>query len=276
MTETLQRTIGHVMPIDESKYKQLKLDYPSDKVLRITFDRPDTYNSLDEVGHRELAYIWRDIDDDPSINSVILTGAGKAFSSGGDFSMIEKVIDDFDYRANTWKEARDLVYNVINCSKPIISAINGPAVGAGLVAGLLADISIAGKKAKIVDGHTRLGVAAGDSAVINWPLLCGMAKAKYLLLTCEAINGEDAEKIGLVSLCVDDEELQEKALEIANKLATGAQSAIRWTKYALNNWYRMAGPTFDTSTALEMLGFTGPEAREGLAAHLEKRKPNFN
>ena len=262
------------MPIDESKYKQLKLDRPSDKVLRITFDRPDTYNSLDEVGHRELAYIWRDLDDDPSINSVILTGAGKAFSSGGDFSMIEKVIDDFDYRANTWKEARDLVYNVINCSKPIISAINGPAVGAGLVAGLLADISIAGKKAKIVDGHTRLGVAAGDSAVINWPLLCGMAKAKYLLLTCEAINGEDAEKIGLVSLCVDDEELQEKALEIANKLATGAQSAIRWTKYALNNWYRMAGPTFDTSTALEMLGFTGPEAREGLAAHLEKRKPN--
>ena len=88
-------------------------------------------------------------------------------------------------------------------------------------------------------------------------------------------HGEDAEKIGLVSLCVDDEELQEKALEIANKLATGAQSAIRWTKYALNNWYRMAGPTFDTSTALEMLGFTGPEAREGLAAHLEKRKPNF-
>ena len=263
------------MPIDKSKYKQLKLDYPSDKVLRITFDRPDTYNSLDEVGHRELAYIWRDIDDDPAINSVILTGAGKAFSSGGDFSMIEKVIDDFDYRANTWKEARDLVYNVINCSKPIISAINGPAVGAGLVAGLLADISIAGKKAKIVDGHTRLGVAAGDSAVINWPLLCGMAKAKYLLLTCEAINGEDAEKIGLVSLCVDDEELQEKALEIANKLATGAQSAIRWTKYALNNWYRMAGPTFDTSTALEMLGFTGPEAREGLAAQLEKRKPNF-
>ena len=263
------------MPLDETKYKQLQLDRPAKHVLRITFNRPETFNSLDEVGHKELAYIWRDIDDDPSINAVILTGAGKAFSSGGDFSMIEKVIDDFDYRANTWKEARDLVYNVINCSKPIISAINGPAVGAGLVAGLLADISIAGKKAKIVDGHTRLGVVAGDSAVINWPLLCGMAKAKYLLLTCEAIDGEEAEKIGLVSLCVDDKDLQAKALEIAIKLSTGAQSAIRWTKYALNNWYRMAGPTFDTSTALEMLGFTGPEAREGLAAHLEKRKPNF-
>lgn len=263
------------MELDTSKYKQLQLDRPADRVLRITFNRPETYNSLDSAGHRELAYIWRDIDDDPTINSVILTGAGKAFSSGGDFTMIQEIIDDYDARANAWKEARDLVYNIINCSKPIVSALNGPAVGAGLVAGLLADISIAGKRAKIVDGHTRLGVAAGDSAVINWPLLCGMAKAKYLLLMCEPVSGEEAERIGLVSLCVEDDELQDKALEVATKLANGAQSAIRWTKYSLNQWYRMAGPAFDTSTALEMLGFTGPEAREGLAAHLEKRKPNF-
>ena len=263
------------MPLDPSRYEQLKLDRPADRVLRITFDRPETYNSLDSVGHRELSYIWRDIDDDPSINAAILTGAGKAFSSGGDFGMIRKIIDDYDERANSWKEARDLVYNIVNCSKPIVSAINGPAVGAGLVAGLLADVSIAGKRARIVDGHTRLGVAAGDSAVINWPLLCGMAKAKYLLLLCEPVSGEEAERIGLVSLCVEDDELQQRALDIAVRLATGAQSAIRWTKYALNNWYRMAGPAFDTSTALEMLGFTGPEAREGLAAHLEKRQPRF-
>ena len=156
-----------------------------------------------------------------------------------------------------------------------MSALNGVAVGAGLVAGLLADISIAGKSAKIVDGHTRLGVAAGDSAVINWPLLCGMAKAKYLLLLCEPVTGEDAEKFGLVSLCVEDDELQERALTIAKKLAAGAPTAIRWTKYALNNWYRMAGPAFDTSTALEMLGFTGPEAREGVDSHREKRAPRF-
>ena len=263
------------MPLDTSNYQQLQLDCPADRVLRITFNRPETYNSLDAVGHRELAYIWRDIDDDPAINAVILTGAGKAFSSGGDFAMIQEIIDDHEARARSWKEARDLVYNIVNCSKPVVSALNGPAVGAGLVAGLLADISIAGKRARIVDGHTRLGVAAGDSAVINWPLLCGMAKAKYLLLLCEPVSGEEAERIGLVSLCVEDDVLQERALEIAIRLATGAQSAIRWTKYALNNWYRMAGPAFDTSTALEMLGFTGPEAREGLAAHLEKRKPAF-
>ncbi len=259
-----------------AKYQALKLDSPSERVLRITFDKPETLNSLDKDGHRELTYIWRDIDQDPNVDVVILTGKGKAFSTGGDFGMIENIIEDPQARANAWKEARDLVYNVINCSKPIVSALNGVAVGAGLVAGLLADISVAGKSAKIVDGHTRLGVAAGDSAVINWPLLCGMAKAKYLLLLCEPVSGEDAEKYGLVSLCVEDDELQDKALEIAQRLAAGAPSAIRWTKYALNNWYRMAGPAFDASTALEMLGFTGPEAREGVASHREKRPPKFD
>ena len=235
-----------------------------------------TWGDADLPAHRELCEVWRDIDSDPDTSAVILTGAGKAFSSGGDFGMIENNIKDYKARCNAWKEARDLVYNVINCSKPIVSAMNGVAVGAGLVAGLLADISIIAKSARIVDGHTRLGVAAGDVSVINWPLLCGMAKAKYYLLLCEPIYGEDAERIGLVSLCVEDDELQDKAMEIAQRLVNGAPTAIRWTKYALNNWYRMAGPAFDASTALEMLGFTGPEATEGLAALREKREPNFD
>ena len=145
----------------------------------------------------------------------------------------------------------------------------------GLVAGLLADISIASKTARIIDGHTRLGVAAGDHAAIVWPLLCGMAKAKYYLLLCDALSGEEAERIGLVSLAVEDAELDAKALECATRLATGAQSAIRWTKYSLNNWLRMAGPSFDASLALEFLGFTGPEAKEGLQSHKEKRRPSF-
>jgi enoyl-CoA hydratase len=153
--------------------------------------------------------------------------------------------------------------------------MRGPAVGAGLVAGILADVSIASKKAKIIDGHTRLGVAAGDHAVIVWPLLCGMAKAKYYLLLCEQVLGAEAERIGLISLAVEDGELDAKAVEIAGRLAEGAQGAIRWTKYALNNWLRQAGPSFDASLALEFLGFDGPELKEGLAAHREKRKPSF-
>ena len=256
-------------------YTRLDIDYPAERVLRITFNRPETYNSVDQETHGQLTHIWRDIDADTDIAVVIVTGAGKAFSAGGDFEMIENIIANETDRLNTWKEARDLVYNVINCNKPIVSAINGVAVGAGLVVGILADISIAGKSAKIVDGHTRLGVAAGDVACVIWPLLCGMAKAKYYLMTCKPVSGPEAERIGLVSLCVDDQELQKVALETAVELANGAQSAIRWTKYALNNWLRQAGPIFDTSTALEILGFTGDEAREGLAAHREKRPPNF-
>ncbi|MGB7182484.1 MAG: enoyl-CoA hydratase/isomerase family protein [Burkholderiaceae bacterium] len=258
-----------------AKYDKLEIDFPADRILRLTFNRPETYNSVDAPTHSQLTEIWRDIDADPDIDAVLVTGAGKAFSSGGDFDMIEKMLDDDVVRMRTWKEAKDLVYNVINCNKPIVSAINGVAVGAGLVVGILADISIAGKSAKIVDGHTRLGVAAGDVACVIWPLLCGMAKAKYYLLTCKPVSGEEAERIGLVSLCVDDAELQQTALDTAVSLSNGAQSAIRWTKYSLNNWLRMAGPIFDTSTALEMLGFAGAEAREGLKSHQEKRKPQF-
>ena len=191
---------------------------------------------------RELAQIWRDIDSDPNVSVAIITGAGKAFSGGGDLDLVKEMSEDFTALTRVWKEARDLVYNIINCSKPVVSAMQGPAVGAGLVAGLLADVSIAAKSARIIDGHTRLGVAAGDHAAIVWPLLCGLAKSKYHLLLCEPLSGEEAERIGLVSLCVEDDQLQDKALEVAGRLATGSQSAIRWTKYALNNWLRMAGP----------------------------------
>jgi enoyl-CoA hydratase len=226
--------------------------------------------------HHDLAEVWRAIDVDPQVRSVIVRGEGEAFSAGGDMDLVAEMADDFATRIRVLREARDLVYNVINCSKPIVSAIQGPAVGAGLVVGLLADISIAGRSARIIDGHTRLGIAAGDHAAIVWPLLCGMAKSKYHLLLCEPVSGVEAERIGLVSRCVDDAELHEVALEVAVRLAGGSQSAIRWTKYALNNWLRLAGPTFDTSLALEFLGFDGPDVREGVASFREKRPPSFS
>ena len=226
-------------------------------------------------GHRELAEIWRDVAADDSVRCAVLRGEGMGFSGGGDLAMVEQMALDDAVRTRVWKEARDLVYNLINCDKPIVSAMHGPAVGAGLVAGLLADISIASKSARIVDGHTRLGVAAGDHAAIVWPLLCGMAKAKYHLLLCEPLSGEEAERIGLVSLAVDEPELLPRAYELADRLAAGSQSAIRFTKYALNNWLRHAGPTFDASLALEFMGFAGPDVREGVASLRERRAPKF-
>jgi enoyl-CoA hydratase len=239
-------------------------------------NRPDTLNTLDKAGHQEIADVWKQIHRDAAVRAVLLNAEGRAFSAGGDFSLVQELIDDFQARVRMWHEARDLVHNILDCEKPIVSAIQGPAVGAGLVAALLADISIASKKAKIVDGHTRLGVVAGDHAAIVWPLLCGMAKAKYHLLLCEPMTGEEAERIGLVSLAVEPEDLQKKSMEVAMRLADGAPTAIRWTKHALNNWLRSAGPAFDASLALELLGFGSPEVKEGLRSHLEKRPPNFN
>ncbi|MGH8689135.1 MAG: enoyl-CoA hydratase/isomerase family protein [Burkholderiales bacterium] len=263
--------------MDYSKYRDLKIRRAEPGILEIVMGDEGS-GKLSTAGHRmhaELAEVWRDVDRDPETRVAIIRGAGKGFSAGGDLSLVEDIARDFETRARVWREARDLVYNLINCSKMVVSAMHGPAVGAGLVAGLLADVSIAARNARIIDGHTRLGVAAGDHAAIVWPLLCGMAKAKYYLLTCEQVSGEEAERIGLVSLVCEESELQAKAMEVARKLAAGAQTALRWTKYSLNNWLRMAGPAFDNSLALEMLGFTGPEVREGIASHREKRKPVF-
>ncbi|CAG4894818.1 enoyl-CoA hydratase/isomerase family protein [Paraburkholderia saeva] len=260
-------------------YHALRLRRHSHGILEVVMSGEGANKSglatADAHMHRELADIWRDIDRDPEVRVAVIRGEGKGFSAGGDLGLVEQMATDFDVRTRVWREARDLVYNVINCSKPVVSAMHGPAVGAGLVAGLLADISIAAKSARIIDGHTRLGVAAGDHAAIVWPLLCGMAKAKYYLMLCEPVSGEEAERIGLVSLAVDENDLLPKAFEVAQKLASGSQTAIRWTKYALNNWLRSAGPTFDASLALEFMGFAGPDVREGVSSLRERRAPDF-
>ena len=200
-------------------------------------------------GHWELSEIWRDLGADDSVRCAVLRGDGLGFSGGGDLAMVQAIADDFVARAQVWKEARDLVYNIINCDKPIVSAMHGPAVGAGLVAGLLADISIATKKARIVDGHTRLGVAAGDHAAIVWPLLCSMAKAKYYLLLCEPISGEEAERIGLVSLAVESptgsrqvHKLQSAGLSTRSTTGCGRPARLSIPRWRWSSW-ALVGPT---------------------------------
>lgn len=260
--------------MDQSAYTTLRFTTPTDGVLEVIIDNPPV-NSVDVNGHREITYVWNEIDRDPSVRAVLLRGEGRAFSAGGDFALLESMVSDPELSARTMREAGDLVHNVIECSKPIVSAINGPAVGAGLAAALLADIPIAGRSARILDGHVSLGVAAGDHAVVLWPLLVGMAKAKYYLLTNEPLTGEEAERIGLVAKVVDDEDLYDEALRVATQLARSSASAVRWTKRSLNHWLRAAFPAFDASLALEFLGFRGADVAEGLAALKEKRPPNF-
>jgi enoyl-CoA hydratase len=261
--------------MDYSEYKHLAFKRFDDGVLQVTLNRPEVLNATDARMHWEISQVWKDIDADAQAKVVLVTGAGRAFSVGGDNNMLTQTLGDAEKIAGLWREAGDIVYNMINLDKPIISAINGPAFGAGLAVALLADISIVAENVRFTDGHVILGVAAGDHAVIIWPLLYGMAKAKYYLLTGEMLDGKEAERIGLVSLCVPAAQLMDKALETAHKLAAGPQQALRWTKRSLNNWLRMAGPSFDTSLALEMLGFFSADIKEGNAALKERRPPKF-
>lgn len=256
-------------------YEQLTFSRRDNGVLVITIDRPDKYNAADEQMHAELAGVWKDVDADPETRVAIITGAGKAFSAGGDLAMVQRLAGNYDETLRMLKEMSDLVYNMIGCDKPIISAINGAAVGAGAVAALMADIAIAAEDARIGDGHVKLGVAAGDHAAIIWPLLAGMAKARYYLLTGEMLTGAEAERLGMVAKAVPAGQVLDEALRVADVLATGSQPAIRLTKRALNNWLRIAGPMFDQSAAYEMLTFLGPDVVEGYTALREKRPPRF-
>jgi enoyl-CoA hydratase len=257
-------------------FQFLKFDHKPNGVLVITINRPEVMNATNGRLHWELTKIWGVVTDDAKTKVAVITGAGdQAFSAGGDLEWVAGMVGNPKEIANTMTEASDVVYNMLACDKPIISAINGVAVGAGLAVAFLADISIMAEEAKITDGHVKIGVAAGDHAAILWPLLCGMAKAKYYLMTAEFVNGKEAERIGLVSLCVPRAELMDKAMAVANKLAAGSQQAIRLTKRSLNGWMNMARPIFESSLAMEMLCFLGEDAKEGVASVREKRAPKF-
>lgn len=267
--------------MDYSQYQHLVVEV-KDGIGVVTLNRPDVYNATNDRMHYELTTIWGDLDKDPDVRVVVVTGAGdKAFSAGGDLADIEARAamapdERFEALAGVLKEAQDIAYGIVNCDRVIVSAINGVAVGAGLAVALLADISVMAEDARLTDGHLRLGVAAGDHATMIWPLLCGMARAKYYLLTGDFIDGREAERIGLVSKAVPRAEVVPTAMEIAERMANGPQYAQRFTKRALNQWLRLGGITsFDYSAALEMFGFMSPDPAEGARAITEKRAPRF-
>jgi enoyl-CoA hydratase len=261
--------------MDFDAYEHLLFDRRDGGVLLITINRPERMNATNERLHTELTTVWRDVGDDEATRVAVVTGAGKAFSAGGDLEMIQRMTGDYRRVARMAGEAAGLVLNMLDCEKPIVSAINGTAVGAGLAVALMADISIIAEDARLTDGHLRLGVAAGDHAAILWPLLCGMAKAKYYLLTADFIDGREAERIGLVSRCAPADEVLDTALDVASRLAAGPQDAARWTKRTLNHWLRSAIPAFDASVAYEMLNFLGDDVQEGTKAITERRPPRF-
>ncbi|MBM3570813.1 MAG: enoyl-CoA hydratase/isomerase family protein [Alphaproteobacteria bacterium] len=255
-----------------ANYRELTIERRDNGVVLIVLDRPKQLNAMTYGMHGELARLWDDIQRDKKTKVAVVTGRGRAFCSGNDLNNPDP---DFDMVREIMDDAISIIRGMVECSKPIISAINGVAVGAGLAVALMADISIAAEDAKLIDGHTRVGVAAGDHACIIWPLLCGMAKAKYYLWNIEPLTGKEAERIGVVTKALPVDQVLPEALRIAGELANMSQPGIRGTKRAINGWLRQAMPIFEHSAALEMVDFFGPDVHEARAAFRAKRPPKF-
>ena len=242
-------------------------------VLHVTLHRPHALNATTYGSHTKLTALWPKVQADPLTRVVLVTGSGRAFCAGADLKEARQRQLSHREMLDLMREGSAMVMGMVNIDKPIVSAINGPAVGSGAALALVADISIAADDAKIFDGHTTVGVVSGDHSVLNWPLLCGMAKAKYYLLLNEPVTGKQAAEMGLISMSVPGDQLIEKATEIARRLAKLSQEAIRGTKQVLNHWYRAAQPAFEHSLTLEILGYYSDDIKEGRAAFEEKREP---
>lgn len=242
-------------------------------VLLITLNRPEQLNALTMPMFEMMGELLLDVDRDPQTRVAVITGAGRGFCTGMDVAQPDPSLED---AIALMEIERKRIMATLNMDKPIISAINGPAVGWGLSLGLLADISIAAEDAVLMDGHTRVGVVAGDHSSLIWPLLAGMAKAKYYQLTSARMTGVEAERIGLVSLVEPREKVLERALAIADDLALGSQRAIQWTKRSLNTgWLTNALPQHELSAALETLNFAGADYLEARQAFRENRPTRF-
>lgn len=249
---------------DPYDFRHILVDRPQADVVLFTLNRPERMNATNDVLHSELARLPALLDADPQAKVGVITGAGRAFCVGGDLADIASDANDYANKVRMMRETVQILTALVDMRKPLVSAINGAAAGIGLALGLLADISIANEDARFSDGHTKIGLAAGDHAVLLWPLLCSMAKAKRYLLTSDKIDGREAERIGLVSEALPPDQVLPRALDFAGQLAARPPLAIELTKRALNHWIRQAMPAYEASLGYEMVTVFDPAQREAM------------
>lgn len=249
-----------------------------DRVLTIMMNRPETLNAVSPRLHEEMARVFFDAADDADSDVIVLTGAGKAFSAGGDFDWLEQqAAGQREPFVNEAKSMRRIVMGLLDCPKPVIAKVNGDAVGFGASIALLCDIVIASDQARFADPHVKLGLVAGDGGALIWPQLIGFGKAKHYLLTGEAIGAVEAERCNLISFAVPATELDEYVSKYAERLARGAQSAIRYTKSVTNIALRqLFSSVFEAGVAYEGLATYTADFGEAVRAVREKRYPSFN
>lgn len=258
-----------------SEYRALHFERVGD-VLKVVIDHPDSrLNTVDALLHGELAQLFRDLKREDSARAVLLTGRGRAFSAGGDFDWFPS-LDDLEKLEHLRRDAKQLIWDLLDVELPIVAALNGAAVGLGASIALLSDVIFMAESASLADPHVRVGIVAGDGGTAIWPLVLGPARAKEFLLTGDALDAERAQQLGLVNRVVADDALEAEAMAFAERLAAGAPLALRYTKQAVNKLVKDAlNTSFDTSTALEIVTLQSEDHREALTAMREKRSPRF-
>jgi len=257
----------------ESKYQTLAFARHN-RILTIALDDPARLNAVSDRMHGELGQVFLDAAQDPGSDIVVLTGAGRAFSAGGDIARMREVAADPTQFLAGVATAKRIVFSLLDLEKPIIAKINGHAVGLGATLALLCDVTFIADTARIGDPHVSVGLVAGDGGAVIWPQLVGFARAKELLMTGELLPAARAEAIGLVNHCVPAAELDQRVDAFCDRLAAGATQAIRWTKTTVNlELKRIAHAAMDAGLAYEALTAHSRDHAEAVAAFAEKRPP---
>jgi enoyl-CoA hydratase len=236
-----------------------------DGIVVVTINRPEKLNALRETEHDRFATIWAEFDERPEVKVIVVTGGQRAFSAGGDLDFVRQVANDDTVRANAWWAARGIVKGVLDCRKPVVSAIEGPSVGAGNAVALMADICVAAEDAKIIDGHLAFGASPGDHAAFLWPLAMGINRARGRLLLGQALRGAEAAELGLVFEAVPKGQALARAMEHARKISSFDSFAVQATKVSCNGILRQHWQTFEASLALEFMCFVNEPARQSLS-----------
>ena len=219
------------MPYQPTEHVLVEQDGP---VVTVTLNNPDMMNAFLDDMHEAMREIWWHLSEDDSVRSVIVTGAGKAFSAGGNIPDLIKNFEDNEYRRKSLRGARRLMDAQAEFPKPVVAAINGPAVGLGCNVALLSDIVFIADSAFMADTHAAIGLVCGDGGAVFWPLLMGMLRCKEYLLTGDRISAEKAVELGLANYHVPDDQLMAEARKMAERLASLPHQAIQETKRALN------------------------------------------
>lgn len=247
-----------------------------DRTATVTINRPHVLNAFNAKLHTEMAEVFTDLAADPNSDVIVLTGAGRAFSAGGDLNWQQDAIDDPESFETTCREAKQIIYSMLDCEKPIIGKINGPAVGLGATIALFCDLTVMARSAYIADPHVNVGMVAGDGAAVIWPQLIGFMRAKEYLFLGDRINAEDAGRIGLVNHVVDDDRLGSAVDDLVGRMLAMPQKALRWTKLSINVPLRqLASCMMDVSLAYESMSNISKDHVRAVKAFREKRTPKF-